>query len=161
MGAEEGSAKVTPSFLIASLGKNRARGTRKALSSHFFTIILDIIHIVAPKLVKGQKPSKRERALLSKGVKAALDKAAQNNYKSIAIPPLATSVNNFPRKDAAAITLKTIANWLKKSGNSKAVSLLFFQGYFLGAFFLLKRYNLYDFSSKKSSLRCSKVRRII
>ena len=69
-----------------------------------------VIHTVGP-IWKGG--SENEEHLLSNCYKNSLNIAVQNGIKSIAFPNISTGVYKFPKKEAAAIAVKTVTEFIK------------------------------------------------
>ena len=72
--------------------------------------IKGIIHTVGPIYEDGLRG---EAALLASAYQSALQTARMNGFKSIAFPCISTGVYKYPRKNAAALAVATVANFLQ------------------------------------------------
>lgn len=82
-----------------------------------------VIHTVGP--VWGQHAG-RERELLGSCYGKALAVAAEKRLAAIAFPAISTGIYGFPRKEAAAVASRTIANFLASHDLPREVRLVFF-----------------------------------
>jgi O-acetyl-ADP-ribose deacetylase (regulator of RNase III) len=101
-GCPTGSAKITEGFL---------------LPAKF------VIHAVGPVWRGGQN---NEAELLAACYWTSLELAKENNCKTIAFSNISTGVYGFPKKQAAAIALKTIHKFLEDNTLPEQVSFVCF-----------------------------------
>ncbi|MEO8771205.1 MAG: macro domain-containing protein [Ferruginibacter sp.] len=67
-----------------------------------------------------------EREKLESCYKHSLQLAADNHCKTIAFPNISTGIYQFPKGDAAKISIETIASFLSKNGTIEKVVLVCF-----------------------------------
>lgn len=84
-----------------------------------------VIHAVGPVWRGG---ANGEEALLADAYKNSLRLADENGIKSIAFPNISTGVYGFPKDKAAAIAIKTTAEFLKKHPGMGKVIFICFDG---------------------------------
>lgn len=77
-----------------------------------------VIHTVGP-VWRGGKFN--EEALLINCYKNSLELAQLNDCKSIAFPNISTGIYGYPKKEAAAIAIRTVHEFLKLNDNSLKV----------------------------------------
>ena len=97
-----GSAKITEGFLLP---------------------VKFVIHAVGPVWRGGQN---NEAELLAACYRTSLELAKENNCKTIAFSNISTGVYGFPKKQAAAIALKTIRKFLEDNNLPEQVSFVCF-----------------------------------
>lgn len=68
-----------------------------------------VIHTVGPVYNGGKK---NEAALLASCYKNSLQLAADNNLKSIAFPNISTGVYGYPKREAAAIAVEAVKDFI-------------------------------------------------
>src|SRR6266704_240838 len=85
---------------------------------------LYVIHTVGP--IYGEHPGK-EAELLANCYHNSLTLAVEKNLSSIAFPAISTGVFGYPLAEAAAISSKTIENFLSSDRQLQEVRLVFFQ----------------------------------
>lgn len=90
-----------------------------------------IIHTVGPVWHGG---TNNEPELLANCYKNSLQRAVENNIKTIAFPNISTGVYGFPKDKAAQIAINTVSGFLK---NNKKIKKVFF------VCFDNENYNLY------------------
>lgn len=83
-----------------------------------------VIHTVGP--IYGHDPE-REAALLAACYRNSLNLAVQHAVSSIAFPSISTGVYSYPKPDAAAISSRTIKEFLETDDRITEVRLVFFQ----------------------------------
>lgn len=69
-----------------------------------------VFHAVGPIYRGGQQG---EAELLASCYRTALDMAAERDVKTISFPSISTGVYGYPLDTAAAIAVRTVANWLR------------------------------------------------
>jgi O-acetyl-ADP-ribose deacetylase len=77
-----------------------------------------VIHTVGPVWNGG---GKGERELLASCYRRSLEIAAERRLETIAFPAISTGIYRFPAEDAAAIAVKTVADFLAQSPLPKQV----------------------------------------
>lgn len=82
-----------------------------------------VIHAVGP-IYKDGKHS--EADLLASAYRSSLERALENNIKTIAFPSISTGAYGYPIEDAAEIALKTIIDFLKATRGLKLVRFVLF-----------------------------------
>ncbi len=87
---------------------------------------LYVIHTVGP--IYGQQNGK-EAELLANCYHNSLTLAVEKNLASIAFPAISTGIYGYPLAEAAAISSKTIENFLSTDRQLKEVRLVFFQAH--------------------------------
>lgn len=85
---------------------------------------LYVIHTVGP--IFGEHGG-REAELLANCYHNSLTLAVEKNLTSIAFPSISTGVYGYPRAQAAAVSSRTIENFLARDHQLKEVRLVFFQ----------------------------------
>ena len=85
---------------------------------------LYVIHTVGP--IYGEDRG-QEAELLANCYHNSLTLAVEKNVTSVAFPSIATGVYGYPRAEAAAISSRTIENFLANDRQLKEVRLVFFQ----------------------------------
>src|SRR5712691_12516509 len=85
---------------------------------------LYVIHTVGP--IYGEHQGK-EAELLANCYHNSLTLAVEKNLTSIAFPAISTGVYGYPPAEAAAVSAKTIENFLATDRQLKEVRLIFFQ----------------------------------
>ena len=85
---------------------------------------LYVIHTVGP--IYGEHRG-REAELLANCYYNSLALAVEKNVTSVALPSIATGVYGYPRDEAAAVSSRTIENFLANDLQLKEVRLVFFQ----------------------------------
>ena len=73
-----------------------------------------VIHVVGPRYREGQDNA----ALLEEAVRAALDAADGNSFRSVAMPAISAGIFGYPRDDAARIIARSVAKWFESHGES-------------------------------------------
>jgi len=101
-GCETGDAKITKGYRL------KAR---------------HVIHTVGP-VYRGE--GKKAPALLSSCYRRSLEIAAARGLKSIAFPSISTGAYGYPLEAAAAVSLKTIIDFLKAPGGIELVRFVLF-----------------------------------
>jgi O-acetyl-ADP-ribose deacetylase (regulator of RNase III) len=101
-GCETGDAKITKGYRL------KAR---------------HVIHTVGP-VYRGE--GKKAPALLSSCYRRSLEIAAARGLKSIAFPSISTGAYGYPLEEAAAVSLKTIIDFLKAPGGIELVRFVLF-----------------------------------
>ncbi|KAF0195644.1 MAG: hypothetical protein FD166_2817 [Bacteroidetes bacterium] len=96
-GCETGMAKVTPGFMLPA-------GY--------------VIHTVGPVWQNGRSG---EPELLESCYKESLKLAASLSCKTIAFPNISTGIYGFPKKQAAAIALKAVTEYLAENENPETI----------------------------------------
>jgi O-acetyl-ADP-ribose deacetylase (regulator of RNase III) len=99
---------------------------------------LYVIHTVGP--IYGEH-SGREAELLANCYYNSLAMAVEKNVTSIAIPSIATGVYGYPRDEAAAVSSRTIENFLANDLQLKEVRLVFFQAQDAEVFLKNQKFN--------------------
>ncbi len=82
-----------------------------------------VIHTVGP-VYRGE--GKKAPALLSSCYRRSLEIAAARGLKSIAFPSISTGAYGYPLEEAAAVSLKTIIDFLKAPGGIELVRFVLF-----------------------------------
>ena len=77
-----------------------------------------VIHTVGP-VWRGGNNSEREK--LANCYKNALKLAVDNNCATIAFPNISTGVYGFPKKEAAEIAIKTVADYIQQKSNFQKI----------------------------------------
>ena len=82
-----------------------------------------VIHTVGP--IYGREPQ-REAELLANCYRKSLTLAVQHGVTSIAFPSISTGAYGYPKPEAAAISSRTIKEFLDRDDSIKQVRLVFF-----------------------------------
>ena len=82
-----------------------------------------VIHTVGP--IYGRDPE-REAELLAACYRNSLNLARQHAANSIAFPSISTGAYGYPKPEAAAISSRTIKDFLDRDGSIEQVRLVFF-----------------------------------
>ena len=91
-----------------------------------------VIHTVGPIYNRGKDG---EPELLASAYRNSLRVAVENNLKSIAFPSLSTGAYGYPLNDAAAVALRTVADYLKHEPHQlQLVRFVLFGGRAYGAY---------------------------
>ena len=90
-----------------------------------------VIHTVGP--IWGQEGG-REAALLAICYGNSLALAAENALKSVAFPSISTGAFGYPREDAAAVSSRAVAEFLRGDASISEVRFVFFSEGDLGVF---------------------------
>ena len=101
-GCETGDAKITKGYRL------KAR---------------HVIHTVGP-IYRGE--GKKAPALLSSCYRRSLEVAAARGLKSIAFPSISTGAYGYPLEEAAAVSLKTVIDFLTAPGDIELVRFVLF-----------------------------------
>jgi O-acetyl-ADP-ribose deacetylase (regulator of RNase III) len=101
-GCETGDAKITKGYRL------KAR---------------HVIHTVGP-IYRGE--GKKAPALLSSCYRRSLEVAAARGLKSIAFPSISTGAYGYPLEEAAAVSLKTVIDFLTAPGDIELVHFVLF-----------------------------------
>lgn len=87
-----------------------------------------VIHTVGPVYKNGRSG---EEEMLISAYRSSLILAAERHIESIAFPAISSGVYGYPMSDAAAISMKTIADFLKgDSSIKKVIIILYNQNYY-------------------------------
>ena len=86
-----GQAKITPAFNLPSRY---------------------VLHTVGPIIVPGCQPTPEEEALLTGCYRSCLALASENDLKSIAFCCISTGEFHYPNRQAAALAIQTVREWL-------------------------------------------------
>lgn len=68
-----------------------------------------VIHVVGPRYRAGQD----NPALLAQAITAALERAAELEARSIALPAVSAGIFGYPRHAATAVIARTVHEWLE------------------------------------------------
>jgi O-acetyl-ADP-ribose deacetylase (regulator of RNase III) len=101
-GCETGDAKITKGYRL------KAR---------------HVIHTVGP-VYRGE--GKRAPALLAGSYRRSLEVAGANRLKSIAFPSISTGAYGYPLEEAAAVSLKTVIDFLRAPGEIELLRFVLF-----------------------------------
>jgi len=82
-----------------------------------------VIHTVGP-VYRGE--GKRAPALLASCYRRSLEVAGANRLKSIAFPSISTGAYGYPLEEAAAVSLKTVIDFLRAPGDLELVRFVLF-----------------------------------
>ena len=77
-----------------------------------------VIHTVGPVWNNGKKD---EAVKLANCYRNSLQLAVENNLISIAFPNISTGIYGYPKKEAAAIAVKTVSDFLEKNSSVQKV----------------------------------------
>ena len=83
-----------------------------------------VILVAATKYSYDSEERTKTKAILAKCYASALEKALENNLKSIAFPLLSSGVYAFPKHEAAKVAIKAIKDFLDKNNTELQVSLV-------------------------------------
>ena len=78
-----------------------------------------VIHTVGP--IANGRPTELRRAQLASSYESCLDLAQENNLSSIAFCCISTGVFGFPQREAAEIAVRTVREWLDRTGSQMTV----------------------------------------
>jgi O-acetyl-ADP-ribose deacetylase (regulator of RNase III) len=81
-----------------------------------------VIHTVGPRYHDGQQG---EPDILAQAYISSLTIARDSGFQSIAFPSISTGIYSYPMNEAAAIALKTCADWLREHGAPALVRFVF------------------------------------
>lgn len=101
-GCETGDAKATAGFALAAK---------------------TIIHTVGPVYTGGKQG---EADLLASCYRRSLEVAVERGARTVAIPAISTGVYGYPFRAATAIALRTVAEFLRRTGEIERVTLVFY-----------------------------------
>lgn len=73
-----------------------------------------VIHTVGP--IANGRPTELHRAQLASCYRSCLELAQENNLSSIAFCCISTGVFGFPQREAAEIAVRTVGEWLDRTG---------------------------------------------
>jgi O-acetyl-ADP-ribose deacetylase (regulator of RNase III) len=82
-----------------------------------------VIHTVGP-VYRGE--GKRAPVLLASCYRRSLEIAAANRLKSIAFPSISTGAYGYPLEEAAAVSLRTVVDFLRSPGDIELVRFVLF-----------------------------------
>ena len=82
-----------------------------------------VIHAVGP-IYSGDK--KKDGALLSGAYRKSLELAVENRLQSISFPSISTGAYGYPEKEAAAVALRTVIEFLKTDRSIRLVRFVLF-----------------------------------
>jgi len=82
-----------------------------------------VIHTIGP-VYRGE--GKRAPALLASCYRRSLEVAGANRLKSIAFPSISMGVYGYPLEEAAAVSLKTVIDFLRAPGDLELVRFVLF-----------------------------------
>lgn len=85
-----------------------------------------VIHTVGP--IANGKPTDQHRTQLASSYESCLNLAQGNNLSSIAFCCISTGVFGFPQREAAEIAVRTVREWLNRTGSQMTVVFNVFSG---------------------------------
>lgn len=75
-----------------------------------------VLHTVGPAIVRGTKPTPKEKEQLSSCYESCLDAALEiGNVRSIAFCCICTGVFGFPQEEACKIAFNTVQEWMGRA----------------------------------------------
>ncbi len=108
----------------AKYGESYEEPTGQAMITPGFNLpAKHVIHTVGP-IVQGWL-TQEHKDLLASCYKSVLDKADENNLKSIALCCISTGVFMFPQDKAAEIAVKTVREWLDEHPDTSVKKVIF------------------------------------
>jgi O-acetyl-ADP-ribose deacetylase (regulator of RNase III) len=67
-----------------------------------------VIHVVGPIFAEGAD----NEAALSRAVRAALDAAEENGFRSVAVPAISAGIFGYPQREATRVIARAVDGWL-------------------------------------------------
>jgi len=107
-----------PELLEECRGLNGCETGDAKITKGYRLLAKFVIHTVGPVWNGG---GKGERDLLASCYRGSLEIAAQHKLETIAFPAISTGIYRFPAEEAAAIAVRTVADFLAHSSLPKGV----------------------------------------
>ncbi|WYZ44916.1 hypothetical protein EsH8_VIII_000232 [Colletotrichum jinshuiense] len=89
-----------------------------------------VVHTVGPQLRRGSKPTVKQVEELAQCYRSVLDAveslpATPDGRKIVALCGISTGLFAFPARDAAAVAVSAVADWLKHHGDTSITDIIF------------------------------------